>query len=185
MEKKMILRLSLIVIVFALMGGSYMLGRKNGVKSVVAQIETIKEESVTGHELTEWEIFQLAMIKTESEFNQYAKGSSNDLGIFQITPIYVAEVNRLLGKRLYNPSDAYSIEKSLEMFTVIQNKHNPDFDIEKAIKIHNPGGNAIGYSKKIYSNIAFIKQMEQIRKELVLFNNINLKGNKDSEKTNG
>lgn len=59
------------------------------------------------------------------------------MGILQITPIYVKEANRLSGKN-FTLDDRYSVEKSLEMFSIIQNHYNPDKDIYMAIKLHNP-----------------------------------------------
>lgn len=113
--------------------------------------------------LSEWEILQLAIIRTESEFNTLAVGKTGDLGIFQITPIYVKEVNRILGEERYIHTDAFDLNKSIEMFNIIQNHKNPQKDISKAIYIHNPGGDSIGYSVKVRKNMEWIKKYESIR----------------------
>ena len=57
-------------------------------------IEEIPEEV---EEVPEWDVFVEALIQVESEGNPFAVGKTNDLGIFQITPIYVNDVNRILG----------------------------------------------------------------------------------------
>lgn len=132
-------------------------------------IRTINASVNENYDLSDWEVLQMAIIKTESEFNRFTLGSKNDIGIFQITPIYVAEVNRLMGEHMYDASDAYSVEKSLEMFDIMQRNHNKDHDIDKAIHSHNPKGGSIGYFKKVYENVAWIKRMEEVRKEIVLF----------------
>lgn len=129
--------------------------------------EKIKEVYVEGEELDEWTILQMAIAKTESEYNPEAMGSSGDLGVFQITEIFVHEANRLLGKEMYNHLDAFDIEKSIEMFNVVQDGHNPDKSISKAIAVHNPGGNSIGYGKRVYQNLAFVKRYEEMRKILI------------------
>lgn len=107
-------------------------------------------------ELTEWDIFIQALIEVESGGNINAVGKTQDLGILQITPIYVAEANRLSNKG-FTLEDRLSKEKSLEMFNIIQEHHNPNHDIAKAIKLHNPGAGK-WYADRIY------KTMDNIRR---------------------
>ena len=80
---------------------------------------------------------------------------------------FVHEVNRLLGKEGYTHLDAFDVEKSIEMFNIVQDGHNPDKSISKAIAVHNPGGNSIGYGKRVYQNLAFVKRYEEMRKILI------------------
>ena len=135
--------------------------------------EKIKEVYVEGEELDEWTILTMAIMKTESEFDPSRIGATQDVGIMQFTPIAVEEVNRILrleGKEEeYSHLDAFDIEKTIEMFNIIQNYHNKEQNISKAIHQHNPGGASIGYGKKVYDNIRFIKRMEEARKELIKF----------------
>ena len=107
-------------------------------------------------ELSEWDFFLKALIKVESNGNQYAVGTKNDVGILQITPIYVKEANRLQKDVTYTLEDRKSIEKSLEMFNIIQNYYNPNKDIDKAIKLHNPRAGKI-YADKIKKEIFNLK----------------------------
>ena len=105
--------------------------------------------------ISDWDIFVKALIEVESSNNQYAVGKSNDVGILQITPIYVKEVNRISGKS-FTLEDRLSIDKSMEMFNIMQDHYNPNRDIDKAIKLHNPkAGNK--YSDKIYNTMSDIK----------------------------
>ena len=135
--------------------------------------EKIKEVYVEGEELDEWTILTMAIMKTESEFDPSRIGATQDVGIMQFTPIAVEEVNRILrleGKEEeYSHLDAFDIEKTIEMFNIIQSYHNKEQNISKAIHQHNPGGASIGYGKKVYDNIRFIKRMEEARKELIKF----------------
>lgn len=123
---------------------------------------TIKEET-----LTEWQILQMAIIKTESEFNSTAIGKGKDIGIFQITPIFVKEVNRILDTTIYYHTDAFNIQKSIEMFNIYQNKKNPSHEINKAIRIQNPRGETINYSERVLKNYRYICNLEEIRKEII------------------
>lgn len=135
--------------------------------------EKIKEVYVAGEELDEWTILTMAIMKTESEFDPSRIGATQDVGIMQFTPIAVEEVNRILrleGKEdEYSHLDAFDIRKTIEMFNIIQNYHNKEQNISKAILQHNPGGASIGYGKKVYDNIRFIRRLEEARQELIKF----------------
>lgn len=131
--------------------------------------EKIKEVYIAEEGLSEWTTLQMAIMKTESEFDPSQIGATNDLGINQITPIFVSEVNRILGKEIYSHLDAFDIRKSIEMFNIVQGYHNKEHSISKTITVQNPGGASIGYGKKVYDNIRFIKRMEEARKELIKY----------------
>ena len=91
----------------------------------------------------DWEPVIKAIVQVESEGNTRAvKG--NSCGAMQITPILVAECNNILKKRKskkrYTLRDRFSLEKSKDMFLLMQSHFNPLNDIEKAIRSWN-GGN--------------------------------------------
>ena len=113
-------------------------------------------------ELSEWETTQLALILTESQMDSLAVGKANDLGILQITPIFVDEVNRLVGKDQFTHQDALSPEKSLQMLAIYQEHKNPSHDTDKAIQLHNPKG-GYAYARKVKKNIARVKTYEHYR----------------------
>lgn len=89
-----------------------------------------------------------AIIAVESNGNPKAV-SGKSCGAMQITPICVKECNNILKKRnstkRYTLNDRFSVEKSKEMFLLIQSYFNPSNDVEKAIRSWNGGNN---YSKK-------------------------------------
>lgn len=124
-------------------------------------------EEMRRNTLTEYEVLLLAIAKTESDFNPLAVGKTNDLGVFQITPIFVQEVNRILGDTVYLHEDALDMKKSLEMVTVVQDKHNAEHDITRAIARHNPCGDAIGYARKVRENMAWIRRYEEMRSLII------------------
>ena len=113
-------------------------------------------------DLSEWETTQLALILTESQMDSLAVGKANDLGILQITPIFVDEVNRLVGKDQFTHQDALSPEKSLQMLAIYQEHKNPSHDTDKAIQLHNPKG-GYAYARKVKKNIARVKTYEYYR----------------------
>ena len=121
-----------------------------------------KEYSAPDKHLSEWETTQLALILTESQMDSLAVGKDNDLGILQITPIFVDEVNRLVGKDLFTHQDALSPEKSLQMLAIYQEHKNPTHDTDKAIQLHNPKG-GYAYARKVKKNIARVKTYEHYR----------------------
>lgn len=90
----------------------------------------------------DWNPVMDAIIKVESEGNSKAV-SGNSVGAMQITPVLVKECNNILSKRKskkrYTLADRYSVEKSKEMFLLIQSHHNKTNDVERAIRSWNGG----------------------------------------------
>ena len=89
-----------------------------------------------------WNPVMDAIIQVESGGNTKAV-SGKSVGAMQITPILVKDCNIILKKRnsklRYTLADRYSLEKSKEMFLLIQSYHNPENSIEKAIRAWNGG----------------------------------------------
>lgn len=135
-----------------------------GAKAFKADSPTDSAQAQTSVDttLSEWEITQLALILTESQMDSLAVGKANDLGILQITPIFVDEVNRFVGKDQFTHQDALSPEKSLQMLAIYQEHKNPTHDTDKAIQLHNPKG-GYAYARKVKKNIARVKTYEHYR----------------------
>ena len=126
--------------------------------NATADSEAVKTENF------DWEPVMKAIVQVESEGNTRAvKG--NSCGAMQITPILVAECNNILKKRnskkRYTLRDRFSLEKSKEMFLLMQSQFNPLNDIEKAIRSWN-GGNK--YSVKRTQRY-FEKEMKCLRSQ--------------------
>lgn len=105
---------------------------------------------------SDWDILVRALIQVESGGDSLAVGKTNDLGALQITPIYVTDVNRILGEECYTLEDRKSLVKSLEMFEIIQGHYNPSRDIDKAIRLHNPGAGD-WYRERVYNEMNKIR----------------------------
>lgn len=139
-------------------GGGY----REGERKTMEQLEeNLMEES--SDTLSERDLLILAIAKTESDFDFNARGGSNDYGVFQLTPIFVKEANRIIGEEVYKHSDAFEPKKALEMVTIVQDHRNPTHDTATAIALHNPRGNAIGYADKVKGNMDWVKRYEEIR----------------------
>lgn len=99
-------------------------------KEIVIVRETKK---IDKHKLVE------AFIQVESEGNNRAVNKvSGATGCLQLIPIQVKEANRLIGYNKYKLSDRTNRRKSIEIFHVIMQHKNPEYDIHLACKIWNP-----------------------------------------------
>lgn len=106
-----------------------------------------------------WELFVRALINIESGGNEKAFNErSGAAGVLQIMPIYVKEANRLLQDDIYTLNCRFDYIKSVSMFYVIQNKYNPNRDIDIAIKLHNPTAGK-WYANRVY------KEMEKLNND--------------------
>lgn len=87
-----------------------------------------------------------AIIHVESRGDSMAYNKREDaVGVLQIRPIMVREVNRLLGYDKYKLSDRWNVAKSKEMFNVIK-AHTTNPTNERLARNWNGGWN--GYKKK-------------------------------------
>ena len=115
--------------------------------------------------LTDFELIELAIIWQESKGNPNPKHSDGKSeGILQITPIYVKEANRILGKSKYTLYDRKNPLKSHEMFLVVQNYHNPEKDVKKAVKLHNKG-------KRYFEEVMDRYNCLKLHQEILTFKN--------------
>lgn len=94
----------------------------------------------------DWNPVMDAIIQVESKGNPNAR-CGVWCGVLQISPALVKECNNILRFRSdakrFKLSDRFNVEKSKEMFVVIQSHYNPENNVEKAIRMWNGG---IGYS---------------------------------------
>lgn len=94
----------------------------------------------------DWNPVINAVIQVESKGNPRAfNKNGNCAGILQITPGLVKECNNILkakgSSKRYSLSDRYDVEKSKEMFILVQERYNKECNIKKAIRIWNGGPN--------------------------------------------
>lgn len=86
----------------------------------VKAVEKVKSDS-----LTDMDLFIMAIAWVESKWIDDAVGQTDDVGYLQITPICVADANRISGNG-YTLDDRLSREKSIEIFHIIMNHYGCD-----------------------------------------------------------
>ena len=124
------------------------------------EIESISNKDA----LSEWDMFTLALMKVESNYDNAAVSSVGAKGYFQIMPIYVEEVNRVHKTNYVYEDVVRSFEKSYEVFTLMQEAHNKDFSMDKALRLHN--GNHKWYHRRVYNEMKNIERYEEMRQML-------------------
>ncbi|MBQ7420317.1 MAG: transglycosylase SLT domain-containing protein [Prevotella sp.] len=96
----------------------------------------------------DWNPVMNAIIQVESGGNPRAV-SGNSCGAMQITPICVKQCNLILqekkSKKRYTLNDRFDVQKSKEMFLLLQSVYNRANDVEHAIRSWNGGPH---YSKR-------------------------------------
>lgn len=125
------------------------------------KIESISEDDDV---LSEWDVFTLALMKVESNYEPAAVSSVGAKGYFQIMPIYVEEVNRVHKTNYVYEDVVRSFEKSYEVFTLMQEAHNKDFSMDKALRLHN--GNHKWYHRRVYNEMSNIQKYEEMRQKV-------------------
>ena len=139
---------------------------KNELKATNEKLASVEQELAEhmckqDDPLSEWDLFTLALMKVESDYELSAKSSVGARGYFQIMPIYVEEVNRVHKTNYVYEDVVGSFEKSYEVFTLMQEAHNKDFSMDKALTLHN--GNHKWYKKKVYNAMEDIAKYEEVR----------------------
>lgn len=107
---------------------------------LVAVLITVALNAQTKQQLKKWMPVINAIAQVESGGNPKAVSKSGTyVGLLQMAPICVRECNRIVGKNKFTYNDRHSKEKSIEMFIVFQEYHNPEGNMEKAIRLWNSG----------------------------------------------
>ena len=139
---------------------------KNELKATNEKLASVEQE-LADHmcqkeePLSEWDLFTLALMKVESDYDLSAKSSVGARGYFQIMPIYVEEVNRVHHTNYKYDEVVSSFEQSYEVFTLMQEAHNKSYSMDKALTLHN--GNHKWYKKRVYNAMEDIARYEEVR----------------------
>ena len=82
----------------------------------------------------------LAFAQQESQFNHTAVSPCGRwVGCLQLSEIMVREANRIVGFDCFNYDDRYDRQGSYAIFKIVQEHHNPNLEIDRAIDLWNPG----------------------------------------------
>ena len=124
----------------------------------VVEVDTVKpiDESVE------------ALIFVESRGKEDAVGDTHlgapSIGVLQIRPIMVREVNRILKQKKsdkkFKLKDRFSRDKSIKMFMVWKNFHHPNDGFEKIARNWNGGPNGYRFKRTEYYWSKVRKQLE-------------------------
>ena len=115
--------------------------------------------SQTTEATQKWIPVMNAIIQVESQGNSRAHNpAGNCAGILQITPGLVKQCNIILeakkSSKRYTLQDRYNVEKSKEMFILIQEYYNKQGNLEKAIRLWNGGpGYSIKGTQKYFNKV--------------------------------
>lgn len=105
-----------------------------------------------------WERLVHAICMVESGCDDNAKNkTSSACGRFQMLRVYVDEVNRIKGKKVYSYNDRFDPLKAREMFEIYQQHYNPNKNIDRAIILHR-GKVSEKYIKNVKENMRYGKE---------------------------
>lgn len=141
---------------------------KENLCSAEQELDCIKS-NINDDVLSEWDKFTLALMKVESNYEPDAVSSVGAKGYFQIMPIYVAEVNRVHKTNYVYEDVVNSFEQSYEVFTLMQEAHNSEYDMDRALELHN--GDHKWYRRRVYKEMKNIEKYEEMRMKV---KNINI-----------
>ncbi len=103
-----------------------------------------------------------SVVKVESNNGRYLFNEiENAIGVSQIRPIMIEEVNQILGYNKYSHEQAWDSITSFNIFKDFQQHFNPEFDLERGSRLWNGGRSGmekestLSYYEKIliYENI--------------------------------
>lgn len=123
------------------------------------KVTEVPEETTESTETStfDWNPIMDAIIQVESGGNRMAR-NGNQVGCMQITPACVTQCNVIMktrnDSRRFTMADRYSVEKSKEMFLVVQSYYNPENNVEKAIRSWNGGpGYSLRGTQRYYQKV--------------------------------
>ena len=92
-------------------------------------------------------------------YNEY----ENAIGIAQIRPIMIDEVNLILKERKYSHKDAWNNELSFEIFKTYQDFVNPEYNLEKGARLWNGGRSGMNKT----TTLSYYKRVKEYYKKSI------------------
>ena len=117
----------------------YKLGTKACKNEAVSENETVSEEAEPWKQYNEWITLIKALMSVDTGNNpKYVNPITGAAGILSLMLSWVAEANQVVGRQEFSLDDRFDIDRSIQIFNVVQGHYNPELDIDKAIKLHDP-----------------------------------------------
>jgi len=119
----------------------------------------------------DWELLLDALQDKESDNIPNAINVIEDaVGILQIRPIYLKDINRIIGYKRYTLKDRYDIIKSREMVRIFFSYYVDDENINEIIAMHCSGPK--GKEKLKYNKLVmhYVDDVLKIRNKLIMEN---------------
>jgi hypothetical protein len=150
-------KLLIILTSFTFIGASHLPNRNSLEPISKLEVKPIKEIVVELPTMDESDLVN-ALITVESQGNDSAIGDTHlgepSVGVLQIRPIMVREVNRILKLKKseirFKRKDRFSREKSIEMFLIWKEFHHKDSDFETIARNWNGGPNGYKNSRTLH-----------------------------------
>jgi len=162
-KKAFITAIAIASITLNIVGVIYLYDLKKEMRTPIQETTEVEVPVAEPDTLSTWNIFTLALMKVESEYNNDAVSSAGAKGYFQMTPIYVKEVNRIHHTN-YSFSQVTDFNTAYEIFDLMQKAHNPNYSMDKALTLHN--GDHLWYKKKVYKAMDQIRLYEEMRSKI-------------------
>lgn len=158
--KKVILIVGLSVVVIATSHNNHITSKNKENKNSLIFDENKERER-------RFNILLQSLMLLESNNGKFLHDTLNHdaIGVIQIRPCMVDEVNNIIGYNKFNHSDRWDTIKSIEMFRIYQDRYNPNYDFHKGCRIWN--GGPTGHKRS--STLNYL-QKALIKMEIILNN---------------
>lgn len=130
---------------------------------IVLSVLSLNNATIYASDSNKWDAVLNAISEIESKgIPDVVSKNGKYVGILQISTVLVDECNRLVGEKRFTYDHRLDVEKSYEMFFIIQRHYNKENDIEKAIRLWNGGPKySIQKTEAYYQKVLKVMRNEQ------------------------
>lgn len=130
---------------------------------IVLSVLSLNNATIYASDSNKWDAVLNAISEIESKgIPDIVSKNGKYVGILQISTVLVDECNRLVGEKRFTYNHRLDVEKSYEMFFIIQRYYNKENDIEKAIRLWNGGPKySIQKTEAYYQKVLKVMRNEQ------------------------
>ena len=130
---------------------------------IVLSVLSLNNATIYASDSNKWDAVLNAISEIESKgIPDIVSKNGKYVGILQISTVLVDECNRLVGEKRFTYGHRLDVEKSYEMFFIIQRYYNKENDIEKAIRLWNGGPKySIQKTEAYYQKVLKVMRNEQ------------------------